>query len=253
MSGHSKWSKVKHQKAVADPRRGKLFTKLSREITVAVRDGGQDSESNSRLRLAIQRAKDYNMPLENIERAMKRGAGRLEGKDLVEATYEGYGPGGAAILLQVLTDNPNRTLAEIRHLFEEAGGSLGEKGCVSWLFETKGFISLEKVNGDPEELALLAIDAGAEDVKVEDNLVEIYTKPEDLEKVRQELVEKEVHLSSAELSPIPQNLVILEDKASLRALKLLEKLEGVDGVQRVFTNASFPNEVLQKGGGSILT
>ncbi len=245
MSGHSKWAQIKRQKAVVDARRGQLFTKLAREITVAVREAGKDPELNPRLRLAIQRARDHNMPLENIERAIKRGTGELEGAALVEANYEGYGPGGVAILLQVLTDNPNRTLAEIRHLFERSGGSLGEKGCVSWLFEPKGVITLDTGDNDPEELALSAIDAGAEDVKVEDSVVEVYTRPEDLERVRQELAEKELPISSAELSLIPQNLVTLEDKIAAQTLRLLEKLEEVDGVQRVFTNADFPDEVLQ--------
>jgi len=245
MSGHSKWAQIKRQKAVVDARRGQLFTKLSREITVAVREGGRDPDLNRRLRLAIERAKDNNMPQDVIERAIKRGTGELEGATLVEANYEGYSPGGAAILLQVLTDNPNRTVAEIRHLFERAGGSLGEKGCVSWLFETKGVINLDPAGNDPEELALLAIDAGAEDVKVEDEVVEVYTRPEDLERVHRELAERGLRVSLAEISLIPQNYVRLDEKVALQALRLLEKLEEVDGVQRVFTNADFPNEVLQ--------
>ena len=244
MSGHSKWSQIKRQKGVTDTRRGQLFTKLAREIIVAVRQGGSDPETNHRLRLAVQRARDNNMPVDNIERAIKRASGLSEGTALAEMTLEGYGPGGTAILLQALTDNRNRTLAEVRNTFVRGGGSLGESGCVSWLFEPKGVLIVDADKVDAEELALSAIDAGADDVKVEADSVEIYTKPEDLEAVRKAL-EQEFTISSAELSLIPKTAVKLDDKAALQALKLLDKLEGLDDVQHVFTNADFPNEVVQ--------
>ena len=244
MSGHSKWSQIKRQKGVTDTRRGQLFTKLAREIIVAVRQGGSDPETNHRLRLAVQRARDNNMPVDNIERAIKRTSGQSEGTALTEITLEGYGPGGTAILLQALTDNRNRTLAEVRNIFTRGGGSLGESGCVSWLFESKGVLIVDVDKVDAEELALSAIDAGADDVKVEADSVEIYTEPEDLEAVRKAL-EQEFTISSAELSLIPKTAVRLDDKAALQALKLLDKLEGLDDVQHVFTNADFPNEVVQ--------
>ncbi len=244
MSGHSKWAQIKRQKSVADARRGQLFTKLAREITIAARDGGSDPEANPRLRLAIQRARDNNMPAENIERAIKRATGGTEAASLTEITLEGYGPGGAAILLQVVTDNRNRTLAEIRSIFTRNNASLGESGCVTWLFDHKGVISIE-AGDNAEELALLAIDAGADDVKVEDNFVQIYTKPDDLESVRKELEGKGVKITSAELSLIPQNLVKLDEKSALQNLKLLDRLEELDEVQHVFTNADFPEEVIE--------
>jgi YebC/PmpR family DNA-binding regulatory protein len=247
MSGHSKWSQIKRQKGVADARRGQLFTKLSRELMVAVRQGGSSPETNVRLRLAIQKARDDNMPLESIERAIKRGAGGTEGANLIEATYEGYGPGGAAILLEALTDNRNRTIAEIRNVFSRGGGSLGESGCVTWLFEPKGVITVEA--GDTEELALYVIDAGAEDVKIIDGALEIHTKPEDLEVLRKALEEKNLAIVSAEVLMAPKSVVMLEEKAALQTLRLLDKLEEFDEVQRVFTNADFPDTALEKYRG----
>ncbi len=246
MSGHSKWSSIKHQKGVADARRGQLFTKLTREIIVVVRQGGSNSESNFRLRLAVQKARDNNMPLDNIERAIKRGSGTMEGANLVELTLEGYGPGGAAILVQALSDNRNRTIQDVRNIFSRSSGSLGESGCVAWLFDLKGLISVETNDLDAEELALQAIDAGAEDVKVENNYVEIYTKPEELEAVRTALEQKNLSVTSAELSMIPRTTVELEEKAALQTLKLLDKLEELDEVQHVSSNADFPNSVLEK-------
>lgn len=247
MSGHSKWSQIKRQKGVADTRRGQVFTKLGREITIAVRQGGNDPDANPRLRLAIQRAKDQNMPIGNIERAIKRGTGQLEEAELAEVTCEGYGPGGVAILVQAVTDNRNRTIAEIRHFFSKAGCSLGGVGCVSWLFEPKGIIIVESGKKvDAEELALEAIDAGADDIKIEDTTVEIYTKSEDLETVRKRLEEKKIPLLSAELSLIPKTLAEIDEKQAIQTLKLLEKLEDIDGVQHAFTNADFPDSVLEE-------
>ena len=246
MSGHSKWSSIKHQKGVADARRGQLFTKLTREIIVAVRQGGSDPEVNSRLRLAIQRARDNNMPLDNIERAIKRGSGTMEGANLVEVVLEGYSPSGAAILVQALSDNRNRTVQDIRSIFSRHGGSLGESGCVAWLFDSKGLIIVETNNLDAEELALYAIDAGAEDVKVENDYIEIYTKPEELEMVRAALEQRNLTIASAELSMVPKTMVELEEKSALQTLKLLDKLEELDEVQLVSSNADFPNSILER-------
>jgi len=231
---------------VADARRGQLFTKLTREIIVAVRQGGSNPQANFLLRLAIQKARDNNMPMDNIERAIKRGSGTMEGASLVELTLEGYGPGGAAILVQALSDNRNRTLQDVRNIFLRNGGSLGESGCVAWLFDLKGLISVKTDDLDAEELALQAIDAGAEDVKVENNYVEIYTKPEELEAVRTALEQKNLTVASAELSMIPKTTVELEEKTALQTLKLLDKLDELDEVQHVSSNADFPNSVLEK-------
>ncbi len=246
MSGHSKWSSIKHQKGVTDAKRGQLFTKLTREIIVATRQGGSNTESNFRLRLAIQRARDSNMPLDNIERAIKRGSGEIEGATLVEMVLEGYGPGGAAILVQALSDNRNRTVQDVRNIFSRHGGSLGANGCVAWLFDSKGLIIVETGDSDTEELALYAIDAGAEDVKVEDNYVEIYTKPEELEIVRGALEPKNLPIASAGLSMVPRTMVELEEKTALQTLKLLDRLEELDEVQHVSSNANFPNSILEK-------
>jgi len=246
MSGHSKWSSIKHQKGVADARRGQLFTKLTREIIVAVRQGGSNPETNFRLRLAIQRARDNNMPTDNIERAIKRGSGTLEGVTLVEMVLEGYGPGGVAILVQALSDNRNRTLQDVRSIFSRSGGSLGESGCVAWLFNLNGLITIEPKGLDTEELALNAIDTGAEDVKIENDSVEIYTKPEELEIVRAALDQKNLPIASAELSMTPKTMVELEEKAALQTLKLLDKLEGLDDVQHVFSNIDFSDSTLEK-------
>ena len=246
MSGHSKWSSIKHQKGVTDARRGQLFTKLAREIIVAVREAGSNSEANFRLRLAIQKARDNNMPLDNIERAIKRGSGQLEGANLVEMVLEGYGVGGVAILVQALSDNRNRTLQNVRNIFFRHGGNLGESGCVAWLFDLRGLITIETSALDAEELALNAIDAGAEDVKIENNYIEIYTKPEELEKVRGVLEQKNLPIASAELSMVPKNVVELEEKAALQTLRLLDKLEELDEVQHVSSNADFSDSILEK-------
>ena len=244
MSGHSKWASIKHQKGVADARRGQLFTKLTKEIIVVVRDGGSNPDTNFRLRLAIQKARDNNMPLENIERAIKRGSGELEGGTLVEMVLEGYGPGGAAILMQALTDNRNRTLQEIRNIFSRGGGSLGESGSVTWLFDSKGLIMIDGTNLDTEELALQAIDAGAEDVEAENSRVMIYTKPEELEAVRATLEQDNISIASAEVSMVPKTTLQLEEKAALQTLRLLHKLEELDETQWVCSNIDFPDSVL---------
>jgi YebC/PmpR family DNA-binding regulatory protein len=245
MSGHSKWHSIKHQKGVADARRGQLFTKLTREIIVAAREGGGNPEANFRLRLAVQKARDSNMPLENIERAIKKGTGELEGGSLAEVVLEGYGPSGIAILVNALSDNRNRTIQEVRSTFTRHGGSLGESGCVSWLFDSKGVITINTENLDADELALSAIDAGAEDVKMESGYVEVYTKPDELETVRAALEEKDLPIDSSEILMVPKSLVQLDEKSALQALKLMDKLEEIDDIQNVFSNADFPDAVLE--------
>jgi len=246
MSGHSKWSQIKRQKGVTDARRGQLFTKLTREIILVVREGGSNPEANFRLRLAIQKARDNNMPVDNIERAIKRGSGEMEGASLVEMTLEGYGPGGAAILVQALSDNRNRTLQDVRNIFSRSGGSLGESGCVAWIFEPRGLITVKTDDLDAEELALQAIDVGADDVKVEDNYVEIYTRPDELEKVREALGQNNISIASAELSMVSKTTVELEEKTALQTLRLLDKLEELDEVQHVSSNADFSDSILEK-------
>jgi YebC/PmpR family DNA-binding regulatory protein len=246
MSGHSKWAQIKRQKGAADAKRGQLFTKLAREIIVAVREGGSNPEANFRLRLAVQKARDSNMPLDNIDRAIKRGSGQAEGASLVEMVLEGYGPNGVAILVSALSDNRNRTLQEVRNIFTRNGGNLGESGCVAWLFDNRGVIAVDAGEQDAEALALEAIDAGAEDVKVENNYIEIYTRPEELEKVREALKQKEIAIASAELSRVPKTVVQLEEKPALQTLRLLDKLEELDEVQSVSSNADFPDTILEK-------
>jgi len=231
---------------VTDAKRGQLFTKLTREIIAAVRQGGSNPEVNFRLRLAVQKARDNNMPLDNVERAIKRGSGELEGVILVEMTLEGYGPGGAAILVQALSDNRNRTLQDVRNIFTRHGGSLGESGCVAWIFESMGLITVEINELDAEDLELQAIDAGAEDVKVENGYVEIYTKPEEMEKVREALAQQKLAIASAELSMVPKNIIELEEKSAIQTLKLLDKLEELDEVQHVSSNADFSDAILEK-------
>ncbi len=246
MSGHSKWSTIKRQKGVADARRGQVFTKLAREIIVAVREGGDNPEGNFRLRLVIQKARDNNMPLDNIERAIKRGSGHAEGASLVEMTLEGYGPNGAAILVKAVSDNRNRTLQDVRNIFYRNGGNLGEAGCVAWLFDSKGVITVETNGQDAEGLALQAIDAGSEDVRIEKGYIEVYTKPTELEKVRESLEAKNIAIASAELSMIPKSTVEMDEKAALQTLKLLDRLEELDEVQHVSSNVDFSDAILEK-------
>ncbi|MDH4067763.1 MAG: YebC/PmpR family DNA-binding transcriptional regulator [Dehalococcoidia bacterium] len=245
MSGHSKWANIKRQKGAADAKRGQLFTKLAREIIVAVREGGVSLDSNFRLRLAVQKARDSNMPSDNIERAIKRGSGEAGGAALAEVTFEGYGPSGIAVLVEVLTDNRNRTVQDVRRLFTRHGGNLGESGCVSWLFESRGVVTVESNAADAEGIALRAIDAGAEDVKTENGLVEIYTQPQELEKVRKVIEEKE-HVVSAELELAPKTTVVLDENKAVQALNFLDELEALDDVQRVFSNMDFSDTTLER-------
>ena len=247
MSGHSKWSQIKRQKGVSDVKRGQLFTKLGREISVAARGGGgADPEANFRLRLAIQKAREANMPAENVDRAIKRATGGAEGAALEEITYEGYGPGGTAILIDALTDNRNRTVSEIRSVFTRAGGNLGESGSVSWIFESKGVMTVEPGGKDRDEVALLAIDAGADDVQVEGEAIEVYTQPQDLEKVRKALDESGVTVKESEVVKEPKTTVFLAEKEALQTIRLVERLEELDDVQKVSFNADFEADVAEK-------
>jgi YebC/PmpR family DNA-binding regulatory protein len=245
MSGHSKWAQIKRQKGVTDARRGQLFTKLAREIIVAVRQGGPSQDANFQLRLAVQKAKDNNMPSDNIERAIKRGSGEGGTGALAEVMFEGYGPSGIAVMVQTLTDNRNRTVQDVRRLFTRHGGNLGESGSVSWLFESRGVITIESSDSNAEDVVLQAIDAGAEDVKTENGYVEIYTQPQDLEKVRKAIEQKE-QVVSAELSLTPKNTVVLEENKAVQALSFLDELEALDDVQRVYSNIDFSEATLEK-------
>jgi YebC/PmpR family DNA-binding regulatory protein len=247
MSGHSKWAQIRRSKGVNDARRGQLFTRLGREIAVAVREGGSgDPNANFRLRIAVQRARDANMPMENIERTIKRTLGGAEGHNLEEIIYEGYGPGGTAILVQTLTENRNRTVAEVRNAFHRNGGNMGETGCVNWLFEAKGIIEVELQNRDPDEVSLEVIDLGADDVEPanpSDEILTVYTDPADLEKVRRALEAKKYKVLKSESIMAPKTKVELADeKAAHQVIRLLEKLEDLDDVQNVYTNADFSEE-----------
>ncbi|MCX5999731.1 MAG: YebC/PmpR family DNA-binding transcriptional regulator [Chloroflexi bacterium] len=246
MSGHSKWSKIKRSKGVADTKRGQIFTRLAKEIMVAVREGGTSPDHNFRLRLVMQKCRDNAMPSENIERAIKKGSGEGGGASLIEANLEGYGPGGVAILIQIVTDNRNRTLQEVRSIFNRGGGNMAEAGSVSWMFEPKGVIEVETGPVDPDEIALMAIDSGADDVKGEKGSLEIYATPDKLEAVRKGLEEKKIHMVSAEVAMISKTTVELGEEDAIRALKLLDRLEEIDEVQRVYSNVDFSEEVMEK-------
>jgi YebC/PmpR family DNA-binding regulatory protein len=248
MSGHSKWSSIKHKKAVADARRGKLFTKLIRDITAAARQGGSDPSANPRLRTAIAAAKAASMPGETVERAIRRGAGELEGASYEEVQYEGYGPGGVAIMLRVLTDNRNRAVAELRRVFTKYGGNLGETGCVAWMFDKKGVITVERGSEDEDRLLEIALEAGAEDVTDTGEGFEVLTAPENLDGVREELQRRGVPISSAEVSMMPHNTLMLSGAEAERALRLLEALEDLDDVQSVAANLEVERGELERIG-----
>lgn len=247
MGGHSHWSTIKRQKGASDAKRGAFFTKLSREVTVAAREGGGDPAMNPRLRLAVDKAREGNMPMDTIKRAIERGSGAGDGGPaLEEITFEGYGPGGVAILVQTLTDNRNRTVSDLRTTLNRNGGSLGESGSVAWQFDNKGLITLEAIGNDPEELALQAIDAGAEDVLVDGNLIEVHTASTELDKVRRQLVDSGYKISVAELSMLPKNSVALDERTAVQTLKLLDLIEDLDDVQKVYSNADFPEAALME-------
>ncbi|MCX8111136.1 MAG: YebC/PmpR family DNA-binding transcriptional regulator [Syntrophorhabdaceae bacterium] len=246
MSGHSKWSSIKHKKGAADAKRGKIFTKLIKEITTAARLGGGNPESNARLRLAIAQAKSENMPKDNIERAIKKGIGAIEGESYEEYTYEGYGPGGVAILVEVMTDNKKRTTAEIRHILSRMNGNMGEAGCVSWLFNKKGYISFDKKAVNEDEIMEIALEAGAEDVTSDENVIEVITDPADFEKVKKVFDSKGLQYMVSEISMIPQTSVKLEGKNAETMLKLMEALEDSDDVQKVYANFDISSEEMER-------
>ena len=246
MSGHSKWSTIKRKKGAIDAKRGKIFTRLIKEITVAARMGGGDPDANPRLRSAIATAKAENMPKDNIDRAIKKGTGELEGAVYEEITYEGYGPGGVAVLVDCMTDNKNRTVADIRHAFSKSGGNLGEFGCVSWMFDKKGSLLVDKDTIDEEELMDKSLEAGAEDVVEEDNVYQVITTPDDFETVREALEADGIKFIEASVSMIPQNVVeVTEEKSAKQVLKLLESLEEHDDVQSVSANFDIADELME--------
>ena len=244
MSGHSKWSSIKHKKAAADAKRGNTFTKLIKEITVAARLGGADPEANPRLRDAIGRARAANMPKDNIEKAIKKGTGELPGVVYDEIVYEGYGPAGTALYIETMTDNKNRTVAEIRHVLSKHGGNLGESGSVAWMFDRKGVIYVDKKRYDEEELTLTALDAGAEDVLEDDEFYEIYTSPSDFESAKAALEEAGISIERAEISMIPQNTVKLAGNDAEKMIKLMDALDDHDDVQNVWANFDIDDETL---------
>ena len=248
MAGHSKWANVKHRKARVDAQKGKVFTKLAREIMVAAREGGGDLNANFRLRLAVQKAREANMPSDNINRAIQKGCGEGESVSLEQISYEGYGHGGVAGLLEIMTDNRNRTAAEIRHIFSRRGGSRGESGCVAWMFNRKGYFTIDKKEGLPSEddLMSLALEAGAEDFKEEDGSYIIITPPEDFETLKEKFTEQNINFSTAEITMVPATTVRIEDPEEAgKVLNLLEALEEHDDVQNVYANFDIPEEIMQ--------
>ena len=249
MSGHSKWSKIKHGKAREDAKRGKIFSKLIREIMVCARDGGGDPSFNPRLRTLIATAKTANMPSDNIDRAIKKGTGELGGVSFEEITYEGYGPGGVAIMMDVLTDNKNRTVAEIRHIMGKYNGSLGEGGCVAWNFDKKGVILVDAAGASEDALLDAALDAGAEDITEEGDTFEIVTAPNQVMDVKEALEGKDITVATAEITMLPKSTVSVDDKTAHTLLKLMDALEDQDDVQHVYSNFDIPDEVMAKIGG----
>ncbi|NOQ45910.1 MAG: YebC/PmpR family DNA-binding transcriptional regulator [Desulfobulbaceae bacterium] len=246
MSGHSKWSTIKRKKGANDAKRGKIFTKLIKEISIAARMGGSDPDGNPRLRSAVTAAKTENMPKDNIERAIKKGSGDLDGAVYEEILYEGYGPGGVAVLVETMTDNKNRTVADVRHFFTKSGGNLGESGCVGWMFDKKGTILVDKEGVDEDELMDLAIEAGAEDVVEEDSVFQILTEPEDFNEVVDSLEKNNVKFLEASIAMVPKNTIDVSiEKTARSLLKLLENLEDNDDVQKVHANFDIPDELME--------
>lgn len=239
MSGHSKWATTKRKKAVIDAKRGKIFTKLIKEITVAARQGGGDPDGNPRLRLVVDNAKAANMPMDNIERAIKKATGEVEGANYLELTYEGYGPGGIAVLIESVTDNKNRTVAEIRHLFSKYGGALGESGSVAWMFERKGIISLPQQGKSEDDLMELILEAGAENILLEEEYFEITTAVEDFENVRKTIIDANLNIDNASLQWRAKNIIEVSGETAEKLMKLIEMIEDFDDVQNVYSNADF--------------
>jgi YebC/PmpR family DNA-binding regulatory protein len=248
MSGHSKWSTIKHKKAATDAKRGKVFTKLIKEITVSARDGGGDQTANPRLRTAIANAKSVNMPNDNIERAIKKGTGELPGVTYDEISYEGYGMGGVAVMVDVLTDNKNRTVAEIRSIFSKSGGSVGENGCVSWMFDKVGLVTLLADAIGEDDLMEIVLDAGAEDLTMSDDIYEVKTPIDKLEPVRDAITEKNLKIETAEITMIPQTTVKLDEADAKKMLRLMDALDDQDDVQNVYANFDISDDILEKLG-----
>ena len=242
MSGHSKWATIKHKKGAADAKRGKIFTKIIKEITVAAKLGGGDEEANPRLRTAIIKAKSANMPKDNIERAIKKGTGDLDGVTYSELTYEGYGPGGVALLIETLTDNKNRTAADVRSQLTKGGGTLGATGCVSYLFKRKGIIAFDSSKYTEDDVFTAALDAGAEDVSTEGDTIEVITEPDDFEAVVNAITDAGMEYTMAEISMIPDTTVSLDNEKTAKALRLIERMEDIDDVQSVSTNLDIPDD-----------
>ncbi|MFB0526043.1 MAG: YebC/PmpR family DNA-binding transcriptional regulator [bacterium] len=247
MSGHSKWAGIKHRKAAVDAKRGQIFSKIIREISVAARQGGGDSAGNPRLRVAVDKARSVNMPQDNIKKAIKRGTGELPGVTYEELIYEGYGPGGVAVLVEVTTENKNRATAEVRKTFSRHGGNLGDAGCVGWMFNKKGYISVDKNKIKEEELIEISLESGAEDVKADDeDLFEIITQPRDFEKVKRSLKEKNIEINSAEITMLPQTYIKLEGTKAEQMLRLMDDLDNNDDVQNAYANFDIPKEIMEK-------
>ncbi|HKL01049.1 MAG TPA: YebC/PmpR family DNA-binding transcriptional regulator [Desulfotignum sp.] len=245
MSGHSKWSTIKHKKGAADKKRGKIFTKLIKEITVAARMGGGDAEANPRLRQALAAAKAQNMPKENFERAVKKGTGELEGVNYEEITYEGYGPGGVAVLVECLTDNRNRTIADVRYMFSKAGGNVGTDGCVAWMFDKKGLIAVEKDAVDEDILMEAALDAGAEDIRDEGDMFEVITEPAEFEAVQKAVDKAGIACQMAEITMLPQTMTEVTGKEAEQMIRFMDALDDCDDVQKFYTNADIPDEAFE--------
>ena len=249
MAGHSKWAQIKRKKAVTDARRGNLWSKLLKEVSVAARMGGEDPSGNARLRTAIQDARAANVPNDNIDRAVKRGSGQLDGVSYDEVTYEGYGAGGVAVLIETLTDNRNRTVSDVRHLFSKHGGNLGENGCVNWMFTKRGYFAIGRSAMAEEAFMELALELGAEDISIEDEIFELYSRPEDYATMREALDRQGVGLEASQLAMLPQSTVRLESDDAGKVLRLIEALEDHDDVQHVWSNFDFDEEVLASQSG----
>jgi len=248
MSGHSKWHNIKLRKGKQDAQRGKLFTKIAREIIVAAKEGGGSPDTNLRLRLAMQKARENSMPQDNIKRAIQRGTGETgESTNFEEITYEGYGPAGVAIMVSCLTDNRNRTVAELRNIFTKSGGNLGESGCVGWMFDARGLVQIQNGSADEDSVMMATLDAGAEDIRADGDTIEVLCQPEDLQKVRDAVTQAGIEYTSAEITMLPQSTVRVEDsKEAGRILRLMDALEDNDDVQQVYANFDIPDEILQE-------
>jgi len=252
MSGHSKWASIKHKKGKADVERGKIFSKLIKEITTAARIGGGDVNANPRLRTSIESARAVNMPADNIERAIKKGTGELPGVSYEEVEYEGYGPGGVAVIVKALTDNKNRTTSEMRHIFSRYGGNLGNAGCVAWQFSPKGIIMIPRVGNEEDKIFTIALDGGADDVKADDNSYQVITPLENFDKIKKQFEAEKIQYSHAELTRIPQNNVSLDDKTAERVLKMYEILEEHEDVQQVFANFDIAEETMERLSAAVM-